>query len=205
LAKSAARCHIGWRTAGDGERLYRRAVGPRIVGIVAILAVVALYCYYTAKRLDRLHRRMDAAGAALDAQLRRRAAASRTFARSGELPRDLSDDLTTAVEAVLARSQLDHDREVVENALSRVLAEIAEHHREVFLSPSPIASDVHDEALRATIARRFYNDTVRNTLVVRDRRAIRWLGLAGHAAHPTYFEMDDEELPAPKISVASQA
>jgi hypothetical protein len=55
------------------------------------------------------------------------------------------------------------------------------------------------------IARRFYNDTVRDALVVRDKRVVRWLGLAGHAPHPAYFEMDDEELPAPQISLAWQA
>jgi hypothetical protein len=65
--------------------------------------------------------------------------------------------------------------------------------------------DVHDDALRASIARRFYNDTVRDALVVRDRRVVRWLALAGHAPHPAYFEMDDEELPTPGISVAPRA
>jgi hypothetical protein len=75
----------------------------------------------------------------------------------------------------------------------------------VFLSPSPAAAEVHDDALRAAYARRFYNDTVRDALVVRDRMAVRWLGLAGHAAHPAYFEMHDEELPTPAISVAKRA
>jgi hypothetical protein len=65
--------------------------------------------------------------------------------------------------------------------------------------------DVHDDALRASIARRFYNDTVRDALVVRDRRVVRWLALAGRAPHPAYFEMDDEELPTPGISVAPRA
>lgn len=177
----------------------------RAVAIAAILAVVALYCYYTARRLDRLHRRMDAAAAALDAQLRRRSAAAASLARSGELPAADGNALAAVVEEAMARSGLSHDREVVENALSRVLADVAARHADLFLAPSPVAIDVHDEALRATIARRFYNDTVRDALVVRDKRAIRWLGLAGRAAHPTYFEMDDEELPAPKISVALRA
>ncbi len=177
----------------------------RIVGIAAVLAVVALYCYYTAKRLDRLHRRMDSAAAALDAHLVKRAVAAAALARHGGLSPALARALAGAVEAAEAVTGLNHDREVVENALSRILANIAEHEPQLFLSPSPVAVDVHDDALRATIARRFYNDTVRDALVVRDRRAVRWLGLAGRAAHPAYFEMDDEELPAPKISVASRA
>jgi len=177
----------------------------RVVGIAAILAVVALYCFYTARRLDRLHRRIDAAGAALDAQLRKRTAAAASFARSGELGRARAAELTAVVEAAERVAGLSHDREVVENALSRLLADIAEREPGLFLSPSRVAVDVHDDALRATIARRFYNDTVRDALVVRDRRAVRWLRLAGRAVHPAYFEMDDEALPTPKIQVASRA
>jgi hypothetical protein len=44
---------------------------------------------------------------------------------------------------------------------------------------------------------------VRDALVIRDRRVVRWLRLAGRAPHPAYFEMDDEELPVSRISVAS--
>jgi hypothetical protein len=63
---------------------------------------------------------------------------------------------------------------------------------------------MHDEALRATFARRFHNDAVRDALVVRDRRLVRWLRLAGSAPHPAYFEMDDEELPSPRFVLAGQ-
>jgi hypothetical protein len=180
-------------------------VPVRIVGIAAVLAVVALYCYYTAKRLDRLHRRIDAASAALESQLRRRAAAVADLVATGELSTSAAEALRAAVAEAVSATALTHEREVVENALSRVLADLAERDPNVFLRPSPAAVDVHDEALRATIARRFYNDTVRDALVVRDKRVVRWLGLAGHAPHPAYFEMDDEELPAPQISLASQA
>jgi hypothetical protein len=180
-------------------------VPVRIVGIAAVLAVVALYCYYTAKRLDRLHRRIDAASTALESQLRRRAAAVADLLDADELSTSVAAKLRDAVAATASATELSHEREVVENALSRVLANLAERDPKVFLSPSPAAADVHDEALRATIARRFYNDTVRDALVVRDKRVVRWLGLAGHAPHPAYFEMDDEELPAPQISLASQA
>ena len=182
-----------------------RAVAVRIVGIAALLAVVALYCYYSAKRLDRLHRRIDAAGAALDSQLRRRAATVAELIASGELPAATATTLTSLVTDAQSVTALSHDREVVENALSRGLADLAERTPQLFLSPSTAAAEVHDEALRATIARRFYNDTVRDALALRDKRVVRWLGLAGHAPHPAYFEMDDEELPAPQISVASRA
>ncbi|MCW2667162.1 MAG: hypothetical protein JWN57_2124, partial [Frankiales bacterium] len=47
---------------------------------VALVVVLALYVTWTAGRLDRLHARVDAAWAALDAQLVRRAAAARAVA-----------------------------------------------------------------------------------------------------------------------------
>jgi uncharacterized protein len=97
---------------------------------------------------------------------------------------------------------LRHDREAAENALSRALVEVAVAAPEVFTEPTRAGVEMHDEALRATFARRFHNDAVRDALVVRDRRLVRWLHLAGSAAHPMYFEMDDEELPSPTFSVA---
>ena len=44
---------------------------------------------------------------------------------------------------------------------------------------------------RVVLARRFYNDAVSTTLVIRRRRLVRWLRLAGTAALPSPFEMDD--------------
>jgi hypothetical protein len=178
-------------------------VAVRLVGVAAILAVVALYCVYTARRLDRLHARMDAAAAALDAQLRLRCEA--VVRLEAELPGKPGEQLRRLATATSEVDGLAHDREIVENALSVALTQLSGDMPAVFLSPSPAAAEVHDDALRAAYARRFYNDTVRDALVVRDRMAVRWLGLAGHAAHPAYFEMHDEELPTPAISVAKRA
>ncbi|HVW80392.1 MAG TPA: NUDIX hydrolase [Mycobacteriales bacterium] len=172
----------------------------RLVALAAVVAVIGLYCVFTARRLDRLHARMDTAAAALDAQLRKRCASVAVLA--DKLPPELARGLREAVSGALAVSGLAHDREVAENHLSGVLDRLAAHRPAVFLEPTPAAVDVHDDALRASIARRFYNDTVRDALVIRDRRTVRWLRLAGRAPHPAYFEMDDEELPTPAISVA---
>jgi hypothetical protein len=46
------------------------------------------------------------------------------------------------------------------------------------------------------IARRVYNDAVRDTLALRSHRMVRWLRLAGTAALPRYFEIAE---PAPAI------
>ena len=50
-----------------------------LVAAVAV-ALLAVYVSWTAGRLDRLHARVDASWAALDAQLVRRAAAARAVA-----------------------------------------------------------------------------------------------------------------------------
>jgi hypothetical protein len=175
-------------------------VAVRLVALAAVLAVIALYCVFTARRLDRLHARIDAAAAAFDAQLRKRTVAVAVLAE--ELPPAFAGSMRAALSATADVSGLAHDREVAENLLSRRLAHLADDQPRTFLAPTPAAVNVHDDALRASIARRFYNDTVRDALVVRDRRTVRWLRLAGHAPHPAYFEMDDEELPTPAISVA---
>ena len=174
----------------------------RLVALAAVFAVVALYCVFTARRLDKQHARIDAAAAALDAQLRKRSVS--VSALIDELPADRSGPLIIAVSDAVAISGLAHDREVAENSLSSELERLADERPQIFLSPSTAAIDVHDDALRASIARRFYNDTVRDALVIRDRRTVRWLRLAGRAPHPAYFEMDDDELPAPAISVAKR-
>jgi hypothetical protein len=178
---------------------------PQIVATLAILAVVALYLYWTARRLDRLHGRVDAAAAALDAQLARRGTHVIEFCDAMTLPADTEAALRAAVDAAGTVAGLGHDREVVENAVTRELAAAVVTARRRFADPSPAASGLHDEALRASFARGFYNDTVRDALVIRDRRVVRWLRLAGRAPHPAYFEMDDEELPVARIPVAQQA
>jgi hypothetical protein len=45
--------------------------------------------------------------------------------------------------------------------------------------------------LRVQLARRFLNDVVRAARVVRSKRVVRYLRLAGHAEWPQTFEMSD--------------
>src|SRR6476661_603864 len=89
-----------------------------LLTVLAVLVLLAAYATWTAGRLDRLHARVDAAWAALDAQLVRRAAAAR------ELVPALPDpDSAAALDAAAARAlEAGPDgREEVENDLSRVL------------------------------------------------------------------------------------
>jgi hypothetical protein len=173
------------------------------IAALGVLAVLSLYAWWTARRLDRLHARVDAAAAAFDEQLARRGAVVASFSSVMPLQPEVASAMKGAAADAATVTGLGHDREVVESAVTRALTRAVAASPAVFADPSAAATELHDEALRASFARRFYNDTVRDALVIRDRRVVRWLRLSGTAPHPAYFEMDDEELPVSRISVAS--
>lgn len=158
---------------------------------VAVAALLLVYGYWTARRLDRLHARVDAAATGLDAQLRLRAEAAADFAGRAPIT---ADDITRIAEAAAVASEvrrLGHDREIVENALSRTLAAAQSEGPAAFDPSTRAGAALLDAMTRASFARRFHNDAVRDALVVRERRVVRWLHLAGRAPLPSYFEMDD--------------
>jgi hypothetical protein len=158
---------------------------------VAVIAVLlAAYAGWTARRLDRLHARLDAAAAGLEAQLKARAMAATELAASGELPRSLAAEVAHAASAAAAAAGLDHAREAVESSLSRTLQDAS-----AGLDPdTAVSATLADAVTRTTFARRFHNDAVRDAHAVRRRRIVRLMHLAGHAPQPTYFEMDDARL-----------
>ena len=154
-----------------------------VLGAVVLLLVV--YAFWTAKRLDRLHARLDAAAAALDAQLHARAEAAARFAADGQLDsRETADGLAAAAAVAAASSGLGHDREATENTLSRALTAAGDE-----IAAKPGGFPLADAVTRASFARRFHNDAVRDVLVVRRRRIVRYLRLAGRAPLPAYFEV----------------
>lgn len=168
-------------------------VGWLIVAVVVAI-VATMWITFTLTRLDRLHARVDAAQAALDAQLVRRAAALQHAAESpvSGVPPQLQARLATVARAALAAGQDDSVRQDRENAVGRSLAELAQR-------PAPLdhAADeeLRESAARVLIARRFYNDAVRDTRALRERRLPRLLRMAGHRDMPTFFDIDDT-LPA---------
>lgn len=161
---------------------------------VAIIAV-ALYLSWTAGRLDRLHARIDAARAALDAQLLRRASVAQELATSGVL--DPAASIVLYQSAHAARQAEDEQREVAESELSQAL-------RAVFAEPDSVTAvraapggqqavgELTQAVRRVPMARRFHNDSVRAARALRRHRKVRWFRLAGHAPFPVSFEMDDE-------------
>jgi len=81
--------------------------------------------------------------------------------------------------AALAIDGLGRDREQAESALSRAIGTAGADETLVTANA------------RAGYARAFYNDTVRDALVVRRRRIVRVFRLAGSARLPAFFEMDE--------------
>jgi hypothetical protein len=143
--------------------------------VAFVLAVHAGYALWIARRLDRLHERVDVAAAALDEQLRVRAGAALA--------------LTPSAGEALAISSLGREREQAESALSRALSGAD-------ADPALAAANA-----RAGYARAFYNDTVRDALVVRRRRIVRVFRLAGSARLPAFFEMDEAAVARRTIDV----
>jgi hypothetical protein len=170
-------------------------VTTTIIWIVVVLAAVALYLSWTAGRLDRLHTRTEAARAALDAQLLRRASVAQEVATAGVLDPAASIVLYEAAHA--ARQAENEQREVAESELSQTLrAVLAEPVAVAAVRQAPggeqTATELIQAVRRVPMARRFHNDAVRAARALRRHRKVRWFRLAGHATDPATFEMDDE-------------
>jgi hypothetical protein len=157
-----------------------------LVWTLVVLVLLGVYITWTAGRLDRLHARVDAAWAALDAQLVRRAAAARALVPYVADPAAASRLDETAHLAVEAGED---DREAVENALSRALRTAVPMLRD----EAPLG-ELRAAASKVVLARSFHNAAVKDTRTLRWRRMPRLLRLAGHRAMPTYFEIDDTAL-----------
>jgi hypothetical protein len=169
-----------------------------LVGLVAEAWAVAL-CLSFVRRLHRLHIRVDAARAGLDAALARRAeAASRAgvgLPATAQAPprrhprRDARAATTTPVlwpepPAAHLSAHPSADPEAAANTLSRELARL-----ERAALACDVRADLEDAERLLVLARLVHNDAVRDTLGLRSRRLVRWLRLAGTAPMPAYFEI----------------
>jgi ribonuclease D len=134
---------------------------------------VVLVAASRVRRLDRLHRRLDAARAALDTALVRRAAAARTAGVDGPAP--------TGSWA---------ERETAANTLGRALALLDRTSL-----PVEVRAELAEAEQMLALARRVHNDAVRDTLGLRSVWMVRRLHLAGHGPVPRYFEIVDPEHP----------
>ncbi|TVT31795.1 NUDIX hydrolase, partial [Amycolatopsis rhizosphaerae] len=147
--------------------------------LAAVIVLGGLFLVATANRLDRLHVRLDAGWAALDAALARRAVVARAVA-AGALEGSAAAEVRRAADAAEAAPR--PDREAAENELTKLLATIGRDGL-----PAELADELADAEYRVVIARRVHNDAVRDTLALRRRRKVRYFKLAGTAPRPEYF------------------
>lgn len=165
----------------------------RVVAVVGLVVLVATYLTWLAGRLDRLHARTDGARASLDAQLVRRAAAAAAIAEYAASVEVLDPQAARALSgaARIASTAGTAERESAENDLSRALHHAVPRIESRDADLRLMLADLATACSHVVLARRFYNDAVRDTSSVRNRRLVRWLRLAGHARAPTYFDIDD--------------
>ncbi|MCT1411069.1 hypothetical protein M3G47_03835 [Corynebacterium sanguinis] len=140
------------------------------VAVVALVALVLLWAYLTAQRLDRLRIRVDRSRDALQAAMDRRCAVIAATmpelaerARAAELVGMTPRDVAT--------------RCGVEDALR---GDVDKHGA---------AGDLADADTRVMLALRFYNEAVSDTRAVRLRMPVRVLRLGGSAALPEYAHL----------------
>jgi hypothetical protein len=161
--------------------------------VVAAIAIAGVYVSWRAGRLDRLHARLEARRAALDAALVRRSSVALELASSGLL--DPATSLLLADAAHAARSGQD-GQELPQSNLTRAL-------RAVFGQPGfrsslngrdgaeELLTELEGAAHQVFLARKFYNDAVATTRAARRRPLPRLLRLAGGAPLPDFFEIED--------------
>lgn len=165
--------------------------------VVAALVVLGWYLSFTATRLDRLHARVEGAAGALDAALVRRSGTALQLATAGLLdPASALLLAGAAHDAREAEGTTGPDREQAESDLTRALHAVLDDPGQVAAieaDPSGRATlgELATACSRTTLARRFHNDAVRAARVVRRKRVVRLLRLAGHARWPASFEADD--------------
>ena len=161
--------------------------GTWLLLAAAVLLLLA-WTSWLLTRLRRLQARVDRAWSALDTQLQRRAGLAGELAR--EHPAVVGTERAgyLAAFAADARAPRDGDREAAENLLGRELRELPPDLPGV---PPALRTDLAGTATRVVLARRFYNDAVRDTRDLRGRRLPRLLRLHGGTPLPRYFDIDD--------------
>jgi hypothetical protein len=164
-----------------------------LVIIALLVVIIAFYLRGLAARLDRLHLRVEASVAALDAGLERRSSLAQEVALAGFL--DPASSLLLLNAATTARHAGDQ-RDAAESDLSAALRAVfgdQETVDELALDPGvrALLVELGEVCSGVVLARRFANDAARAAVAVRRRSVVRGLRLAGRAAWPTSRDLDD--------------
>ena len=162
---------------------------------LVVLLALALWLSWTAHRLDRMHHRLAVARGSLDTQLLHRSGTALELATSGAL--DPARSLLLVDVAHQARSATPEDKESAESDLSEALRAVFADADEVARlrgSPDvgPLLRELAGDCRKVELARRFHNDLVSSARMLRSRRRVRWLHLAGRAPGPVTVDLDDQ-------------
>ncbi|GAB2498411.1 hypothetical protein CATRI_07270 [Corynebacterium atrinae] len=139
--------------------------------LAIVLTAIALWAYFTAQRLNRLHIRTDAALASLQAALDRRAAVVAVVIPEAR-------EIAASAEAVPLASGNFEERIGRESELTKALEPVV----------GRVPVQLADAEVRVQLAHRFYNEAVADTRALRLRPAVRVLRLGGTAPLPEFFE-----------------
>jgi hypothetical protein len=162
-----------------------------LVAVVVLLLLLA-WSLWTLTRLRRLSGRVDRAWTALETQLLRRAGLADELAREHADALDPGTAQRLAAAAAATRTPPSGDRELAENALGRELRELPAD----LAVPAALHADLTGTGTRLQLARRFYNDAVRDTRDLRHRRLARLVRVHARRPLPRFFDIDDGLGPA---------
>jgi hypothetical protein len=155
-----------------------------VMGVVAVVALLSVYLTWTARRVDRLHVRSQAAARALDAHLLRRAAAAAVVAERWALV-ELYAAARIALDAEPA------EREAAENDLTRQL------RAQPLADGDPATRTLAATSRRVALARQVHTDLVRDALTARRRPLVRLLRMSRRHPWPSYFDIVEPTMPVP--------
>jgi hypothetical protein len=159
-----------------------------LFAVWAAVVLLVLWSGWTLTRLRRLEARVHRAWTVLDTQLQRRAGLAAELARDHAAAVGEERAVRLAAAAREARAPRAGDRELAENALGRELRDLPHELPGV---PAALRADLEGTATRIGLARRFYNDAVRDTHALRTRRLPSLLRLHASRPRPRFFDIED--------------
>lgn len=165
-----------------------------VVAAAVLASVLVLWVRSSLVRLDRLHARVDASEAALDQQLQRRAAAVEQLAGSaaGALPVAAEVATTLRVGRLpLASAERQGAENDVGKAIRVLLCQLGDQPGGLSATQREAVAELREACERVHLSRLLYDDAVRDTRILRQRRLTRLLHLAGHRGLPGFFDIDD--------------
>jgi hypothetical protein len=166
--------------------------GVWLLAVAVVVLLLLAWTLWTLTRLRRLSGRVDRAWLALETQLQRRAGLADELARehADALGEGTAQRLASA--AAAARTPPSGDRELAENVLGQELRELPAD----LAVPTALRADLAGTGTRLQLARRFYNDAVRDTRELRGRRLARLVRVHARRPLPRFFDIDDGLGPA---------